>query len=319
MVVTIIIIALLAALGFLLISGKDINFPITEKGGLLSYVLRQQDRADVVPTALAKRIRRQRMGPRKNFVVSSISGAKAILYDTGRGDRYERMTAMSLLLGAIGIVIAVLLRNPFMLPVLAVGFYLLPWQYVRLTGVGVRQSLTEELEMTLSAVTNSYLRSENVILAVEENLPTMIPPVSIPFERFLAEVSHVSSDVKTAIYRMKGKLKNNIYDEWLDALIACQDDRALKSQLLPIVEKLSDIRQVTAELNQIIAEPVKEFGIMVLFTFGGIVILRTMNEDWYGTLMYTYPGKITLTIILATVFISIARVINASKPPEYKR
>jgi uncharacterized membrane protein YraQ (UPF0718 family) len=316
MLIYIFLIILLLILGIILIIGIGTGI---KKKAILSFVLHRQDLAGTLPAALAKRIKKQRQGLRKSMIADTIISAKSVLYDTGRQDRYERMTTISLLSGAIGIVIAVLLRNPFLLPILAIGCYLLPWQYVRLTGVSVSHGLTEELEMTLSAVTNSYLRTENIIVSVEENIPVMIPPVSVPFERFLAEVSHVSPDVKTAIYHMKGTLKDSIYDEWLDALIACQDDSALKSQLLPIVEKLSDIRQITAELSQIIAEPLREFGVMVLFTFGGVLILRIMNLEWYNALMGTYPGKITFAIVILVVLVSVMRVINASRPPEYRR
>jgi hypothetical protein len=321
-VYSIVVILLIAALGALLLFGGGSGAQGSGPGAgrsILLLALRRQEKAGGAPAELAEQVRKRRGKKRVDFITGNIAGAKTILEHTGRADKYEKMMVYSLILGALGIVVSALLQNPFLMPALAVGLYLLPWQYVRLTGLSAGQSLTEELEMTLSAVTNSYLRTEDIIQSVEENLPATIPPVSIPFEKFLAETSHVSSDVKTAILRMKGGLKNVIYDEWLDALAACQDDRSLKVQLLPIVEKFSDVRQITSELNQIIAEPVREFGVMVAMTFGGVFILRMMNREWYDTLMHTLPGKITLSVIVLVVFISVARVIEASKPPEYKR
>jgi Flp pilus assembly protein TadB len=306
---------ILAAVGIVLILGGG---PAIGRKIVL-FALRRQEGPAGEPGALAEQVRKRRGKGRKNFIAGNIASARVILEDTGRADRYERLTTLSLLAAAFGLALSLLLENPFLLPVLAVGFYLLPWQYVRLTGLFAGQSLTEELEMTLSVITNSYLRTENIIQSVEENVPAMTPPVSVPFEKFLAETNLVSSDVKTAILRMKGRLKNVIYDEWLDALAACQDDRGLKTQLLPIVEKFSDVRRITAELHQIIAEPVKEFGVMVAMTFGGVFILRMMNREWYDTLMHTLPGKITLAVIALVVFLSAARVIDASRPPEYKR
>ncbi|MDR1495539.1 MAG: hypothetical protein LBS67_01275 [Clostridiales Family XIII bacterium] len=312
MALYIIIAVLFVCAGLLLIPGAGAS-------GILSFALRRQEEASGEAETLAGRVRKRRGKSRRNFIAENIASARTILEDTGRADRYERLTAISLLAGAFGLAVSLLLQNPFLLPVLVVGFYLLPWQYVRLTGVSADRSLTEELEMTLSAVSNSYLRTENIIVSIEENMLSMTPPVSLPFEKFLAETNHVSADVKAAIMRMKGRLKNVIYDEWLDALAACQDDRGLKVHLLPIVEKFSDVRQITAELHQIIAEPVREFGVMVAMTFGGVFILRVMNREWYGALMYTVPGKITLAVVALVVFISVAKVINASKPPEYKR
>ena len=40
-----------------------------------------------------------------------------------------------------------------------------------------------------------------------------------------------------------------MFQEWCDALIACQHDRSLKTTLTPIVSKLSDMRVVNGELE----------------------------------------------------------------------
>ena len=46
---------------------------------------------------------------------------------------------------------------------------------------------------------------------------------------------------------------NEIFWEWCDTLIQCQDDRTLKDTLLPIVAKLTDVRIVNSELKTIYA------------------------------------------------------------------
>ena len=43
----------------------------------------------------------------------------------------------------------------------------------------------------------------------------------------------ISADVKQALSNMKPKLDNYIFREWVDAAIACQDDKSLKSTLTP--------------------------------------------------------------------------------------
>ena len=63
------------------------------------------------------------------------------------------------------------------------------------------------------------------------------------------------------------------FREWCDAVSDCQHDRSLKTTLPPIVSKLSDMRNVNAELEYMIAEPRKEFMIMVVFVVGNIPLL----------------------------------------------
>lgn len=117
-------------------------------------------------------------------------------------------------------------------------------------------------------ITSSYLRSESMITAVEENIHYLNPPVADVFRGFLAETNMISADVKQALSNMKPKLDNYVFREWVDAAIACQDDKSLKSTLTPIIGKLSDMRIVAAELDYLLYEPFKEFITMAFLLIG---------------------------------------------------
>ena len=94
-----------------------------------------------------------------------------------------------------------------------------------------------------------------------------------------------------------------MFGEWCDALSDCQDrDRSLKTTLVPIVSKLSDMRNVNAELEYLIAEPRKRL-IMVIFMVGNIPLLMyLLNKEWYGVLMHTVLGQVVLAGTAAAIF-----------------
>ena len=117
----------------------------------------------------------------------------------------------------------------------------------------------------------------------------------------------------------KPKIQNDVFHEWCDAISACQYDRNLKTTLTPIVNKLSDMRTVNAELDYLVAEPRKEFAMMVMLVVGNIPILYFLNKDWYAALMFSPVGQIMLAVCAAAIFFSVARVIRLTKPIEYKR
>lgn len=110
-----------------------------------------------------------------------------------------------------------------------------------------------------------------------------------------------------------------MFHEWVDAVIACQDDYNLKNTLPPIVSKLSDMRVVSAELDLLIYEPVKEYITMVVLLLGSIPLLYFLNKDWYETLMFTGFGKALLAICGTVVFVSVAAVSKHTRPIEYRR
>ena len=155
--------------------------------------------------------------------------------------------------------------------------------------------------------------------AVEENIAYLNPPVSKVFQDFLMQIKMVSPDVETALKAMRGKIDNEVFREWCDAVSDCQNDRSLKTTLTPIVAKLSDMRNVNAELEYLIAEPRKEFLIMVIFVVGNIPLMYLLNKDWYHVLMHTPLGQVILSATAAAIFVSAGFVVKLTRPIEYRR
>ena len=248
-----------------------------------------------------------------------LTEAQSILEMTGRGNRFSVICAISLALFCLEGSIAILLGNFFLAPVMAVGFMFLPFWYVKLTASHYKRDVSAELETALSVITTAYLRTEDIVTAVEENTTYLNPPVSKVFQDFLVQVRLVNPDVGAALSTMRGRIDNEVFREWCDALSDCQHDRSLRTTLTPIVAKLSDMRNVNAELEYLIAEPRKEFLIMVIFVIGNIPLMYLLNKDWYDVLMHTPLGQIILSVTAAVIFVSAGFVVKLTRPIEYRR
>ena len=118
---------------------------------------------------------------------------------------------------------------------------------------------------------------------------------------------------------LKEKIDNDVFHEWCDTLLLCQQDRGLKTTLSPIVAKLSDIRVVNSELELLLAEPRKEFIIMAILVAANIPIMYFLNKDWYNVLMHTAVGKMVLALDISAIFISSAFVVKLTRPIEFRR
>ena len=244
---------------------------------------------------------------------------QSILKLTGREGWFPMICAVSLFLFAIGSGIAIVLGNFFSVPVLGIGFMLLPFWYVRLTQTHFKRDIAAELETALSIITTAYLRNEDIVTAVEENIDYLNPPVLSVFKGLVYLIKMINPDIAAGLEDMKVQLENAVFREWCDALIACQIDRNLKTTLTPIVSKLSDMRVVNGELENMVFEPRKEFISMQLLVVGNIPLLYFLNKDWYNALMHTPLGQIILAICFAAIFISAAFVIKLTQPIEYRR
>lgn len=256
--------------------------------------------------------------PAKGFFNKETMEIEQLLKTTGREGRFNLIKRVSLFLFALGAVIALLLNNPFMIPILGAGFAFTPVWYLRSTAIAYKKHLNEELETAISVITTSYLRTGDLLRAVRENIPYLNPPVKSHFEAFITESEMLNANMISTINSLKVKIPNQIFHEWCNTLIQCQSDRSMKNTLTFTVQKFSDMRIIQSDLEAIINEPRKEAIAMMFLVIGNIPLLYILNHSWFETLLFTVPGKITLAICSAIVLYSFTKIMQISRPIEYK-
>ena len=271
------------------------------------------------PKNIQDSIREELNDKKASYIKRELLEVQEILATTGREEQFPLICTIALMFFAIGASVAIVLGNPFLVPVMAVGCLFVPFWYIRLTANTFKKDIAEELETALSIITTSYLRNEDILTAVEESTEYLNPPVQTVFLEFSSRIRLVNPDVESALRELKTKIHNDTFEEWCDALQECQMDRSLKTILTPIVAKLSDMRLVNAELEYMVYEPRKEFITMVVLVLANIPLLYFLNRDWYLTLMTTVAGKVMLSISAAAIFFSAAQVVRLTKPIEYRR
>lgn len=249
-------------------------------------------------------------------VLVNIKGA---LTSTGKAKQFTLVICASLVLFAAGVIVSILINNLFLMPVLAVTFALIPFFYITNTLSFYEKQTKEELETALSIVTTSYERCDDIVLAVRENIEYIKPPLREVFQAFKGEATAVSSNIKRALLSLREKVDNDIFKEWVDTLILCQDDRTLKDTLQPVVQKLADVRIVNSELSTMLASARNEYWMMVALVVLNVPLLYLLNKDWFHTLVYSTPGKLVCGICGLVILVTAMFMKKFTKPIEYKR
>lgn len=271
------------------------------------------------PNSIKSQINEATRRKKPNFLRREIMEAQEVLRLTNRTSMFGMLCACSLALAAVGVSVAVAIGNLFLAPVLAIGLMFVPFWYIKTTETNYKKAISSELETALSIITTAYLRNEDIITSIEENVHYLNAPVKTVFESFISRIKLSNPDVTAALLEMKQQIDNEVFHEWCDSLILCQNDRSLKSTLTPIVNKLSDMRVVNADLEYLITEPRKEFITMAFLVIGNIPLLYMLNKDWYNSLMNTIPGQVILAVSAVGIFVATAIVIKLTKPIEFKR
>ena len=252
-------------------------------------------------------------------LTAELNRIRDALRATGKENSFTLICAASLFLMLFGCVLAVAIGNVFLVPVFALAFALLPFGYARRTIRYYENHIQEELETTLSIITSSYIRSDDIVTAVRENLTCLKPPVNNIFAGFLAENAMISANIKESIRHLKEKINNSVFREWCDTLIACQDDRTLKETLMPIVGKLTDVRLANGEIKAVLSAARTEYYMMAGMVAANIPLLYVLNKDWYHALMHTIPGQIVLAVCGMAILVTHLWMNRLTKPIAYQK
>lgn len=269
--------------------------------------------------SLRDKARNMRGNKKKHPIYKKLIRMKTALAVTGKSKQFTLVCCASLLLFAGGAILSILINNIFLLPVLSIAFALLPFFYTTSTLSYYEKHTKEELETTLSIISTSYIRSDDIVSAVGENIAYIKPPLREVFQAFVGDATAVSSNTKRALMNLKDKIDDEIFDEWCDTLIQCQDDRTLKDTLQPVVAKLTDVRVVNNELRTMLSSVRNEYWMMVALVAGNIPLLYFLNREWFNTLMFTTPGKVVLGICGMVILITALFMMKFTKPIAYKR
>lgn len=253
---------------------------------------------------------RQRM----NFWSKNFEQARKVLMTTNQQSKIKMLNTLCVVFFFAGAVIALLAQNILLLPVLSVGCTLIPMWYIKYNEYHYINRLSNELEVALSVITTSYIRTENLLQSIEENLKYIDSPVKEVFASFLNEVNFINANVPSAIERMKHAFANSIYHEWCDTMLLCQDDRELKHSLQPIVDQFRDNKDLQQSMETILLQPTREYRNIVIIVLLTIPLIYFLNKDWFAALVGTFGGKALLTALSVTIFIGMNKAINLSRP-----
>ena len=299
---------LLIAIGSVLILGLT---PERVSDDLMRFASPETTLREKVLTAKGKK--------KSSKLTASLNRIKDALESTGKGSQFTVACAASLGLMIIGCVVAVAIDNLLLIPVFAIAFALIPFAFAKRTINYYDNHVSDELETALSIITTSYVRSDDIVTVVKENVQYLKPPVRDIFACFVAENSMISANIKQSIKHLREKVKNSIFKEWCDTLIACQDDRTLKDTLMPVVAKLTDVRLANNEIKGLLFAARTEYFMMAGMVMANIPLLYVLNKDWYNALMYTMLGKIVMAICAGAILVTALLMLRYTKPIEYKK
>lgn len=303
-----VIAVVLISIGVFLIFGLS---PERIGNDLMNFIHKEQ--------SLSRRVALAQGSAKRSKLQSALLDVYNALVATKSENKFAVLFTFSILAFVGGCLFSVIAGNVIFIPVFGFLAAVVPYAYAKSLASYYNKKISEELETALSIVTTAYISHEDILYAVESSIDHINEPVKHIFKEFLGKTKLINSNVKLAIAQMKDSINNEVFREWCDNLIECQDNSTLKKTLQPITARLSDIRVVNAELEVMLMNPRKEFIIMLLIVIGNIPLLYFMNRDWGSVLFGTLQGQIALGTTAVVGIICTVLMLKVTQPLEYKR
>ena len=255
---------------------------------------------------------------KKDFImVEEVNSAKRILDETGRGAEFAKVCLQCIIFTAVGALAGLILKNIIATAVLGLMGFMFPLWRLKLYRNKYKKYITAQLESTTSLITISYIRCNNFIQAVEENIEQISPIVRPKFQRFLDECK-INASVKNCVRNLRDSINNSLFREWCEIVLKTLDNSEMKEALLPICEKYTNVKIVQDEIDAEVMSSIAEYIIMMVFMVCCYPLVYFLNADWFA--YYSSPlGTICVGYTLIILFYSIARMIGIMQPVEYDR
>lgn len=248
----------------------------------------------------------------------AISTLKTLHASSGQQTTFKVFITRCVGYGFVGFALGLLLNSLLAPPLSALLFGAIPIWQLKLYNIRYNKYIAVQLESTLSLISASYIRSNNIELSVTENLPYIDPIIKSVFNSFITEYK-ISPNVINCIENMSLKIQNPIFLEWCTGLKKAYTNTALKNELSAIANKLSTVRIIQDNLDTEMRQILSQCIIMLVMLVLSVPLIYLINYEWF-LYFFTHPlGRGAIAFAILALIVGIHNIIKFTQPVTYGR
>lgn len=253
-----------------------------------------------------------------NAVKNYFFDIKLTLAKMNKINDYAKIKVEAIVFAVLALIACIAINNIFLSIVLVPVAFMLPFAMVKVKYRKHLKTLEKELETALSLITISYTRTANFITSVQECVDTLPPTTKPFFEDFLIEVTSINASIPAALLNLKTKVENKTFQQWIDRVMVCQNDKTSIPSLQTYVNEFADNRSIQNELDAEIYSAKVELYMMMGFVAFTPVLLFFLQREAFNHLMNDTIGKITIAISAGLVLFVYFIGNKIAKPVKFR-
>lgn len=204
---------------------------------------------------------------------------------------------------------------------LALAIFIVPMPYLffYLAASRVRRAEYDKIESAMSMITNAYAGHYNILAAIEhytkeqsKGIPAALR-VRTPFDGFVSNATIVGYSIEKSLVILDLQVGNPYFSNWIKTLRMCQQNRNMLFALYPIIQSMSDHKNMRVEAETLAESAWKSYLTVVIIAIGLAPMFRLMNADWYRALTQTAAGNILMILMFISCLVSAFFVARIAK------
>ncbi len=194
----------------------------------------------------------------------------------------------------------------------------LPYLIIYLRSAKIQSLEIDKLESAMSMITNAYAGHFNILSAIENYTREVNKGVPLalrrhtPFDTFVSNTTVVGFSIERSLAILELQISDPYFSNWVKTLRMCSQDRNMVFALFPIIQSMSDHKNMQTEADTRNAAAWRNYLLTVAITLSLAPVLRLLNQDWYNILTKTPIGIILLMLTFTACIASALIVIRVS-------
>ena len=256
---------------------------------------------------------------KKFFVAAEFLSAKEILKETRQEKGYIRLVLACIILAVAGFAVGKYVLNSFIVGlIIAFAGFMTPIWRQKVYRNQYEKFIDMQLENCLSLITTSYIRHNDIIKAVKDNINSFDDAVKFAFQEFVSETA-INPNMEDCIRNLQSKFNNSVFKEWCNVLIKAYNNAEVKENLIMVTKKLSTIRIIQDELDVETSSELSSYLILAFSVVGCYPMVWLVNKEWFSVYIETLPGHICVAVSAIVLLFSISKIISLLKPVKFER
>ena len=223
--------------------------------------------------------------------------------------KYIFFISLSFIFFALGIVFSFIFSNIFLIISLPLLLAYIPLYIMEILGNRYLKRTKAALENALYLITSSYIRTNDVLKAFEDNIGYIDDKVLIYiFSKFIFECKSSYCHIDSALFNLKNALPLPIFISYCETLSLCIKDSSNMYLLSSYVSDMKEDKKMEKKLIEKIRGMKMEMCMMLSLLILNYPLIYILNPDWFHSLVSTVIGQIVVSITVLFVFLAFAYV-----------